>query len=78
MSDIYWDPLPTDCSSAIVDCLDGGSFIAKWSFLHAGGAESTFRMYDWAFHIHDIKTDRHVLWDVGISSVIEPVEARSS
>jgi hypothetical protein len=69
MSDISWDPLPTTGSLAEVHALDGGSFIADWSVVHAGADSSPFRLYNWAFHIHDIKTDRHILWDAGISSV---------
>ena len=62
-------PLPVGSTHADVHCLDGGSFIAHWSYLHAGVVEGTFRMYNWAFHIHDMATNRHVLWDAGMSSV---------
>ena len=69
MPNISWDPLPEKGTLAHVHCLDGGSFIALWSYLHACADDSTFRMYNWAFHVHDIKTDRHIIWDAGISLI---------
>lgn len=32
--------------------------------------DESFRLYDWAFYIHEPHSGRHVLWDVGISGVM--------
>jgi len=53
-----------------VDLLDGGSLsTAMLSFVIAGAENTTARLYDWCFHIHHLSSGRHILWDVGISSV---------
>ncbi|TVY25666.1 Cytochrome P450 monooxygenase [Lachnellula hyalina] len=62
-------PLPVDASYVELHCLDGGSFIAAASKVHAGASDDTFRMYNWAFCIEDIQTGRHVMWDLGLSGV---------
>ena len=62
-------PLPSNAASVKLHCLDGGSFIASESKVHAGAGNDTFRMYNWAFYIRDIQTRRHVLWDLGLSGV---------
>jgi len=62
-------PLPADASSVELHCLDGGSFIAAASKMHAGASDKTFRMYNWAFYIKDIQTGRRVMWDLGLSGV---------
>ena len=63
------DALPKLGGYASVHCLDGGSFIANWSVLHANVEDFTFRMYNWAYHVHDNSSGRHILWDIGMSSV---------
>ncbi|TVY58378.1 Cytochrome P450 monooxygenase andK [Lachnellula cervina] len=62
-------PLPVDASCVELHCLDGGSFVAAASKIHAGASDDTFRMYNWAFYIKDIQTGRQVMWDLGISGV---------
>lgn len=46
--------------------LDGGSFIAECSRMHAGQS-GTFRMYNWAFYVSH--QGRHILWDLGLDEV---------
>ena len=46
--------------------LDGGSFIADLSRMHAG-KNGTFRMYNWAFYLTHL--GRHILWDLGLDEV---------
>lgn len=67
---IKLDPLPTEGGSAEALCLDGGSFIADVEKLHADRGNGQFRLYNWAFHIKDQETGRHVLWDLGMTSVM--------
>ncbi|KAH7564333.1 hypothetical protein BM1_01380 [Bipolaris maydis] len=55
--------LPSTDAFVSLSLLDGGSFIADLSRMHAGGS-GTFRMYDWAFYISH--KGRHVLWDLGL------------
>ena len=62
-------PLPTDAASVELHCLDGGSFVAAASKVHAGATDETFRMYNWAFYVKDAETGRQVLWDLGLSGV---------
>lgn len=64
--------LPVDVPSVELRCLDGGSFIAEASKVHAGANDETFRMYNWAFYIKDLETGRQVMWDLGISGVGYP------
>ncbi|TVY21146.1 Cytochrome P450 monooxygenase andK [Lachnellula arida] len=64
-------PLPVDASCVELHCLDGGSFIAAASKIHAGASDDTFRMYNWAFCIKDIQTGRQVMWDLGLSGRTE-------
>lgn len=66
---ISWTPLPESASHVKLQALDGGSFIADWVIIHAGVESEKFRMYDFAFHISHPPTGRHVLWDLGVSSV---------
>lgn len=50
--------------------LNGGSMIASTKGIHQGvEADDFFRLYDWAFYIHEPHSGRHVLWDVGLSQV---------
>ena len=62
-------PLPADAASVELHCLDGGSFVAAASKVHAGATDETFRMYNWAFYIRDVESGRHILWDLGLSGV---------
>ncbi|KAH7345883.1 beta-lactamase-like protein [Pyrenochaeta sp. MPI-SDFR-AT-0127] len=55
--------LPSTDGFVDVNLLDGGSFIADLSRLHAG-ENGKFRMYNWAFHISH--QGRHILWDLGL------------
>lgn len=64
-----WLPLPVTDGSVKLQLLDGGSFIANYTVLHAGVDDEAFRMYNWAFHIFHPETGRHVLWDLGLTSV---------
>lgn len=64
-------PLPQNASCVELHCLDGGSFIADNSIVHAGGT-GRYRMYTWAFYIKDLGTGQRVLWDVGIGQVRVP------
>ncbi|OCL12640.1 hypothetical protein AOQ84DRAFT_333956 [Glonium stellatum] len=59
--------LPDTPWVANLDCLDGGSFVASTALLHADSKAEDIRLYNWAFHVHDVKTDRHILWDLGLS-----------
>jgi hypothetical protein len=53
--------------------LNGGSMMASTKGIHQGvEADEIFRLYDWAFYIHEQQSGRHVLWDVGISKVCLP------
>lgn len=65
-----FEPLPHSDSSVQLRILDGGSFMAELNKLHDGAGNDRFRMYNWAFHIYHPKTDRHVLWDVGMEGVL--------
>lgn len=67
---IEWLPLPETNGSVKLQLLDGGSFIANYAVLHAGVKDESFRMYNWAFHIFHHATNRHILWDLGLTSVI--------
>lgn len=62
-------PLPSDGGCVKLSCLDGGSFIAAESKVHAGVTNGTFRMYNWAFLVQDVQSGRNVLWDLGLSGV---------
>lgn len=64
-----WLSLPVTDGSVKLQLLDGGSFIANYAVLHAGVDDEAFRMYNWAFHIFHPRMDRHVLWDLGLTSV---------
>lgn len=47
--------------------------MASTKGIHQGvEADESFRLYDWAFYIHEPQTGRHVLWDVGMSKVCLP------
>ena len=61
--------LPATNAFVELQLLDGGSFMATESKMHAGQADNPFRLYDWAFFIKDVESDRHVLWDFGMSDV---------
>ena len=62
--------LKKDAPTVQLTLLDGGSFTtAEMSKLHAGADSSPVRLYDWCFYLYHPGTGRHVLWDVGISSV---------
>ena len=58
--------LPATNAFVDLSLLDGGSFIADLSLMHAGQS-GTFRMYNWAFYI--AHGGRHVLWDLGLDQV---------
>lgn len=60
-------------ASLQLQLLNGGSFTASTSKLHAGIKEEEFRMYNWAFYIHSPARNRHVLWDLGMTGVLEPL-----
>lgn len=70
-----WLPLPETNGSVELQLLDGGSFIANYTFLHAGAKDESFRMYNWAFHILHRATNRHILWDLGLTSVIPTLKS---
>ncbi|KAG9381998.1 hypothetical protein A1F94_007652 [Pyrenophora tritici-repentis] len=55
--------LPHTDAFVQLSLLDGGSFVADLSRMHAGQT-GTFRMYNWAFYISH--QGRHVLWDLGL------------
>lgn len=73
-SDLHITPLPSDAGRVELHCLDGGSFVAAASKVHAGANDETFRMYNWAFLVKDIQSGRNVLWDLGLSGVRQRVE----
>lgn len=75
---VEWSPLPETDASVRLQLLNGGSFTANYSVLHAGVKEESFRMYNWAFYIFHSGTDRHILWDLGLTSVIPPRKFRNS
>jgi hypothetical protein len=66
-------PLPEGDARVQLHLLDGGSFVASESIMHANVEERTFRACNWAFlvtHTDAVdSTQRHVLWDYGMSSV---------
>lgn len=64
-------------ASVKLQLLNGGSFTANYTVLHAGVPEQPFRMYNWAFYIFHPETGRHILWDLGLTSVMVPLEERS-
>jgi len=70
------EPLHTlsqNAASVKVQLLDGGSFTAAWDKVHEGAEHVSFRMYNWLFYIRNTSFDRHVLWDVGMTSVRDTV-----
>lgn len=69
MEEIHFDPLPQNGGNADVRCLDGGSFIASMNMLHANSGYEKRRLYNWCFLIQDQKSNRRVLWDLGMTSV---------
>jgi hypothetical protein len=58
-------------SSACVELhlLDGGSWTPLDSLFHSGAEAKPYRMYDWAFYIQHPSLNRHLIWDVGMTSV---------
>lgn len=68
-SNITWKALPTVNSFVNLQLLNGGSFTASTSIVHAGVEDKKFRMYNWAFYVNHPTSDRHLLWDVGMTSV---------
>ena len=63
--------LPSTHAFVKLQLLDGGSFTASTGKLHAGVKDEEFRMYNWAFYVHNPATKSHVLWDLGMTSVLE-------
>lgn len=62
--------VPPQTSAAVqVKLLDGGSFTATYDVMHAHALRTSFRMYAWAFHIYHAPSNRHIMWDVGLSAV---------
>ena len=65
--------LPKGNSSVRLHLLDGGSFMASESRLHANVEDRSFRLFNWAFLVTHTNardtTQHHVLWDYGMSSV---------
>lgn len=72
MSD-YDIQLPDTDAYVGLQLLNGGSMTAEYHKLHAGELAIEFRMYDWSFLVHHGKTNRWVLWDLGMSSVCRPL-----
>ena len=50
--------------------LDGGSWMGNKAIMHANVPEEVHRMYNWSFYIHHPESDKHILWDIGISKVL--------
>lgn len=71
--------LPEDNGSFVrLRLLNGGSMIASTKGIHHDvEKDEVFRLYDWAFYVHDQQSERHVLWDVGMSKVCLPKSCRS-
>lgn len=61
--------LPTGPGHVAVQLLDGGSFTANLDVVHAGSLSVPYRCYSWVFYIYHEPSDRHIIWDVGISAV---------
>ncbi|KAL2839399.1 beta-lactamase-like protein [Aspergillus pseudoustus] len=60
--------LPTTEAYVGLQLLNGGSMTAEYHKLHAGESAKEFRMYNWSFLIRHERTNRWVLWDLGMSS----------
>jgi hypothetical protein len=60
-----------------VKILDGGYWDASASLFHSGAEAGLIRMYAWPFYIHHPKSGRHVVWDMGISSVSYSVKKKN-
>lgn len=69
MAAISWIPLPDTKSHVNLEALDGGSFTGDYTFLHADVKSQPFRMYNFAFHVTHPGTGRHIMWDLGLTSV---------
>lgn len=37
--------------------------------IHAGQPEDTFRLYNWDFYVYHPTSQRHIIWDLGLTSV---------
>ncbi|PYI24874.1 Metallo-hydrolase/oxidoreductase [Aspergillus indologenus CBS 114.80] len=61
--------LPETDAFVDVKLLNGGSMTAHYHKLHAGDPAEEFRMYNWAFYIYHPGQQRHIIWDLGFSSV---------
>lgn len=61
--------LPETAAFVDVKLLNGGSMTAHYHKLHAGEPAVEFRMYNWAFYIYHPGQQRHIIWDLGLSSV---------
>lgn len=61
--------LPVTDAYVQVRLLNGGSMIAEYHKLHKGEPAEEFRLYNWAFFICHAKYKRHIIWDLGMSSV---------
>jgi hypothetical protein len=53
-----------------VAILDGGGMIGASAIMHAEGEPRDIPMSCWVFYIHHPKSGKKVLWDVGISAVL--------
>ena len=40
------------------------------AIMHANVPEEVHRMYNWSFYIHHPESDKRILWDIGISKVL--------
>ena len=63
------EALPATVSFVNLQLLNGGSFTGSTGKLHAGVKDEKFRMYNWAFYVNNPVLNRHVLWDLGMTSV---------
>lgn len=37
--------------------------------IHAGEPADRFRLYNWAFYVYHPTSQRHIIWDLGLTSV---------
>ncbi|KAJ5384539.1 hypothetical protein N7517_002450 [Penicillium concentricum] len=61
--------LPITDAYVHVQLLNGGSMTAEYHKLHAGEPAKKFRLYNWAFYIYHPTSRRHIIWDLGLSSI---------
>jgi hypothetical protein len=68
--------LPKTDKYVNLSLLDGGSLAADLALMHAGSPHEKFRLYDWAFHIHNPSERKNAIWDLGMAPV-GPTETKS-